>query len=115
MNARRALEGGSERAQEGKRGLWESSRETLRDEGDGLWALADSWGQSQVEAIGSSNPQTSANTDVRHVTCAESSSAEDQYLESIMKGRRTRTRHRRGARRRLPSLYVRAACAVAGR
>lgn len=48
--------------------------------------MADSWGQSQMEAIGSSSPQTSANTDVRHVTCAESSSAAGQYLESIMKG-----------------------------
>ena len=44
-------------------------------------AMADSWGQSQMEAIGSSSPQTSANTDVRHVTCAESSSAEEQYLQ----------------------------------
>jgi|SRR5690242_8057625 len=90
------LEGGSERAQESKRGLWESSREMLREgEGAGppsmlVWALADSWGQSRMEAIGSSSPQTSANTDVRHVTCAESSGAEEQYLESIMKGSRRR-------------------------
>lgn len=49
-------------------------------------AMADSWGQSQLEAIGSSSPQTSANTDVRHVTCAESSSAERQDLKSMMKG-----------------------------
>ena len=39
-----------------------------------------------MEVIGSSSPHTSANTDVRHITCAESSSAEEQYLESIMKG-----------------------------
>ena len=54
-------------------------------------AMADSWGQSQMEAIGSSSPQTSANTDVRHVTRAESSSAEGQYLESIMKGEQEET------------------------
>lgn len=53
--------------------------------------MADSWGQSQMEAIGSSSPQTSANTDVRHVTRAESSSAEGQYLESIMKGEQEET------------------------
>lgn len=102
------LEGGSERAQEGKRELWESCREMLR-EGEGAgppssMALADSWGQSRMEAIGLSSPQTSANTDVRHVTCAESSGAEEQYLESIMKG--SRRRHRRRVAASLPpALY----------
>jgi hypothetical protein len=72
------LEGGSDRAQREREGCEGSNSEMLRER---VRAMADSWGQSQVEAIGSSSPQTSANTDVRHVTCAESSSAEEQYLE----------------------------------
>ena len=76
--------GGSECSKEGaigRRGKERVVREaTVRCCGR-VRAMADSWGQSQMEAIGSSSPQTSANTDVRHVTCAESSSAEEQYLQ----------------------------------
>lgn len=82
------LEGGSDRAQREREVAGGQLGEMLR-EGEGYG------GQLGPVPSGSdrpvSSPQTNANTDVRHVACAESNSAEGQYLESIMKGEQEAT------------------------